>query len=265
MIDNWKKERQDQQADTRLLKCIWMMSGTVTFKLCDRDYDCENCAFDRAWLDAKEIHHEGGGKDSQRHPIGLEMRTYRTRTGSGEYVGNVFLHPSHVWARVEEHGKVRIGLDDFAQRLVGRIYSVRLPVAETRASNGNACWWIVHASGETKLPIPVKGILERGNEKLNVSPSMLNHDPYGEGWALYVRPDNLEDSLKGFYYGEQAKAWCEMEYSRLNQELAKLTHPSSVDLGTTLPDGGRPFENFIASLSTVQQRKIIALFLKGGL
>lgn len=265
MIENWKKEGQELQTEIRLLKCIWMMSGTVTFKLCDRDYDCEHCAFYQAWLETKENRCKAGEMDSHRHRSGHDGLAHPVPPGNKEHIGDVFLHPAHVWARVEEQGKVRIGLDDFAQRLVGRIYNVRLPAAETRVSNGNACWWIVHAAGETKIPIPVKGTLEKGNEKLMVSPSLINHDPYGEGWALYIRPDNLENSLKEFHYGEQAKAWSEKEYSRLNHELAILTEHSNVDLGTTLPDGGRPFENFIAFLSPEQQRKIIALFLKGGL
>jgi glycine cleavage system H lipoate-binding protein len=265
MIENWKNEGQEQQAEIRLLKCIWMMSGTVTFKLCDRDYDCEHCAFYQAWLETKEDRCKAGETETHRHRAGHDGTAFQLPPGNNENIGDVFLHPGHLWARVEEQGKVRIGLDDFAQRLVGRIYNVRFPAAETRISNGSACWWIVHAAGETKVPIPIRGTLEKGNEKLMVSPSLINQDPYGEGWALYVRPDNLESSLKEFHYGEQARAWSEQEYSRLNQEIAKLTEHSSVDLGTTLPDGGRPFENFISFLSPEQQRKMIALFLKGGL
>ncbi len=265
MIDYWKKEGQGQQAEIRLLKCIWMMSGTVNFKLCDRDYDCEHCAFYQAWLETKENQCTAGETDSHRHRPGHDGTRHTVPLGSQEYIGDVFLHPAHVWARVEEEGKVRIGLDDFAQRLVGRIYSVGLPVAETQVSNGNACWRIAHGAGETEVPIPIKGTIEKRNEKLMVSPSLMNQDPYGEGWALYMRPDNLESSLKEFHYGEQAKAWSANEYCRLNHELAKLIDQSSADLGTTLPDGGRPFENFIAFLSPDQQRKMIALFLKGGL
>ena len=209
MIDYSKKEAQGQQADMRLLKCIWMMSGTVTFKLCDRDYDCEHCAFYQAWLETKEDRYKVGEMDSHRHRPGHDGTGYSLSPGNQEFIGDVFLHPTHVWARVEEQGKVRIGLDDFAQRLVGRIYNVGLPVAETRISNEGAYWRIVHAAGETKVPIPIKGTLEKGNEKLMVSPSLINQDPYGEGWALYVRPDNLESSLKEFQYGEQARAWSE--------------------------------------------------------
>ena len=265
MSEKWKRTGQAEPADNQLLKCIWMMSGAVTFKLCDRNYDCEQCPFDQAWNQAKGIRRGRVEMQEQRSYHRVDVRASQNRMGGEEFRENIFLHPAHVWARVEDHGKVRIGLDDFAQRLVGKIYSVRLPMTGTRIANGNSGWWIVHTSGETKLPVPVKGIIEQENEKLHVCPSLINQDPYREGWALCVRPDNLEDSLNNFHYGEQARAFSDRESSRLNQELVKLTPQSSVDVGATLPDGGKPFEDFISTLGPEQHRKIIAMFLKGGL
>ena len=29
------------------LKCIWMTSQQVAYKLCDKEFDCENCEFDK--------------------------------------------------------------------------------------------------------------------------------------------------------------------------------------------------------------------------
>ncbi|MDY0082451.1 MAG: hypothetical protein RBR74_04655, partial [Ignavibacteriaceae bacterium] len=30
-----------------MLKCIWMTSGVIDYKLCDNNFDCENCPFDK--------------------------------------------------------------------------------------------------------------------------------------------------------------------------------------------------------------------------
>ncbi len=37
------------------LKCIWMECGYVEYKLCDRNYDCENCPFDKAIKKERDI------------------------------------------------------------------------------------------------------------------------------------------------------------------------------------------------------------------
>ena len=31
-----------------VLPCVWMSAGLVSFKLCDREGECEGCPFDRA-------------------------------------------------------------------------------------------------------------------------------------------------------------------------------------------------------------------------
>ena len=39
------------------MKCIWMASQVVEYKLCDNNFDCENCPFDkvmRNYLDVKK-------------------------------------------------------------------------------------------------------------------------------------------------------------------------------------------------------------------
>jgi hypothetical protein len=33
-------------------ECVWMKAMVVYFKLCDRNYDCLNCSFDKAMRDA---------------------------------------------------------------------------------------------------------------------------------------------------------------------------------------------------------------------
>jgi glycine cleavage system H lipoate-binding protein len=61
----------------------------------------------------------------------------------------LFYHPAHVWARIEEQGIVRVGLDDFGQKLAGRVYSVQLPPAGTTVGRGAHCWRVTHHAGET--------------------------------------------------------------------------------------------------------------------
>jgi hypothetical protein len=34
------------------MNCIWMTSGLVKYKLCDKEFDCENCEFDRVFRNA---------------------------------------------------------------------------------------------------------------------------------------------------------------------------------------------------------------------
>lgn len=42
-----KKENVYPENPYDLLKCIWMASNVVEYKLCDKKFDCENCQFDK--------------------------------------------------------------------------------------------------------------------------------------------------------------------------------------------------------------------------
>ncbi|MBW2018668.1 MAG: glycine cleavage system protein H [Deltaproteobacteria bacterium] len=49
-------------------ECIWMKAGVVNFRLCDMNYDCINCSFDKSM--AKIV-----SENQQKRSAGLELKT----------------------------------------------------------------------------------------------------------------------------------------------------------------------------------------------
>ncbi len=250
------------------LKCVWMLAGVVDYKLCDRDYECEQCPFDRALREWAAI-----GEREARRPLAEQAKEDRTkdhglvgcplcrelegcsqepisarervRVKRGFRIAEaLFYHPAHLWVRVEWRGQVRIGLDDFGQWLLGRIYHVRFPDVGARVIAGHPCGELAYHAGEIALPAPVTGMIHQLNEKLMRYPSLVNHDPYGEGWMMIFQPEHLHEDLQQLLYGEQALAWYAREIARLHQEIhialcAMGTSPEAL-AGRTLQDGGVP-------------------------
>jgi glycine cleavage system H lipoate-binding protein len=212
------------------MKCIWMTAGVVDYKLCDLEFDCENCSFDRAFRALKNA-----GKDQ-----GFILDE------------TLFYHPLHCWLRVEDGGKVRIGLDDFGQKLIGRIHSIFLPQTGTKV-DGDHSWKIQHDYGETVFSNVATGTVLDVNHKLEVLPSLIHSDPYGKGWVLLLEPENLAESLKQLYYGSNVKAWHMAEVHRLREAL----EASAGVTGISLPDGGELFGTFEGLINS----KIIDMFL----
>jgi len=220
-------------------ECVWMQAGVVAYKLCDRQFECDHCPFDLAMRDRADLF----------RPVACEIN------------GTVFYHPGHVWARVEDEGRLRVGLDDFAQRLVGRIYRVTLPTPGTKAQAGASCWRISHQAGDTPLLAPVPGIVEEVNGKLAERPSLVNRDPYGEGWAFVIQPTQLEQSLKPLYYGERAARWLNQSVTRLQDEAAALLARVSPGVGGTMTDGGLAVADLHLLLDADQFHQLIHSFL----
>jgi glycine cleavage system H lipoate-binding protein len=250
------------------LKCVWMLAGVVGYKLCDREYDCEHCAFDLAMRETPpSLAHQPSAAPEAVWSVPATTGDQAAGTADimgYELAGSLFYHPGHVWARVEEEGRVRVGLDDFGQQLVGRVYSVNLPAPGDRVSPRGGCWRIAHQCGEATLAAPVTGVVHHVNEKLAQHPSLINHDPYHHGWAMVIGPDDLMGSLKDLYFGEHSRRWYEQEVERLHQELVGLAGPPS-DLGVTLQDGGRRIEDLTRVIESRQLRQMIDRFLSPAL
>ena len=216
-------------------ECVWMQAGVVGYKLCDREFDCEHCPFDLAIRDGGHIAFDRPQEPRATHecPPLAERHVERQR----------------------EH----VRLD--GQRLVGRIYSVALPTPGTQAQAGTTCWRISHRAGDTPLLAPVPGIVQQVNAKLAERPSLVNRDPYGEGWAFVLEPTKLEQSLKPLYYGERAAHWFAGEVKRSQSEAAALLQGSSPDVGTTMTDGGLAVSDLHLLLDADQFHQLINSFL----
>jgi len=269
MRSAWNTQHNlDNATPAEPLKCMWMLAGIVDYKLCHRQYECEDCAFDRALRERAPSHLRQASAALKAPVLDWQPRgtvrdqAMEMREMQGYKLGGaLFYDPGHIWARVEDGGRVRIGLDDFGQKLVGRIYSVHLLEPGARVTGGGACWRIAHRVGETTLAAPVTGIVGQLNEKLALHPSLINHDPYGRGWAMLIQPAQLVESLEHLYYGRQVERWYEQEIEKLHGELRNLMKDAHPDVGVTLQDGGLRIEDLSRVISASQLRRIIDTFL----
>jgi len=219
--------------------CWWMLAGVVDYKLCDRKLDCEHCPFDLS------LHCNSQPKSASTCD-GLDFN----------FDGSLFYHPAHIWARVEDSGSVRIGIDDFGQKLLGRAYAVALPPQGFVVDCEDYSWSVTHKIGETSLVVALKGEILKVNSKLTQYPSLLNREPYGSGWAFIIKPYDLETGLGNLFYGETASKWHLEQCALLHTRTSEL-------LGSSLPDGGRLRTDFLSELSTDQVLDLIGSFLPG--
>ncbi|MFX0067480.1 MAG: glycine cleavage system protein H [Promethearchaeota archaeon] len=117
----------------------------------------------------------------------------------------------HVWARIED-GKVKVGLNDFGQHIAGKILFIRIRPQGRPVVQGKAFSSIETGKWVGSLTSPVNGKILEINAKLKSQPTLINDDPYGEGWIALLEPSNLEDDLKKLVHGpEVVSKWMEKE------------------------------------------------------
>lgn len=116
--------------------------------------------------------------------------------------------PEHAWVKLEKDGNVTAGVDDVFQKSVGEIVKIKLPDVGDEVEQGKLCSEIEDSSRRAhNLWSPISGKVIETNERLTKNPTIVNRDPYGEGWIIRVEPSNLDQDLKNLIYGEALVKW----------------------------------------------------------
>ncbi len=155
---------------------------------------------------------------------------------------HLFFHPGHTWARVESDGLVVIGLDDFAEKLVGPLAGVRLPAPGARLAQGEPAWSLLADGRSVDMLSPVDGVVVEVNAGA-VREGGPIADPYGAGWLVRVRPTRLGANLTGLLKGEVARRWM----AAATDALRRRQLP---ELGVVFEDGGTPIHGLARSLDS---------------
>lgn len=231
-------------------KCPFLETKTVTFckgfpakmipidRMSSLDCLCETVSFPECVVYG-EISHAAEGKES--------LRGFSIKSG-------YYYHPKHVWVApaAENRCEARVGIDDFAARVIGRIDRVSVPAAEMPVKENSVCFLLHSGRRTVRLAAPADGIIKAVNPRVVENPSLLNEDPYAEGWIFSIRLK--EDAMKGLYHGNVARKWFESEVERLQRVFAS-------DLGMTATDGGEALTDISARFNDAQWGKIISQFL----
>ena len=98
----------------------------------------------------------------------------------------------HEWVKVE--GDIAIvGITDFAQNELSDIVYVELPEVGKNIKKGDVIATVEAVKTVADVYSPVSGEIIEVNEKLKDEPSIINNDPYGEGWIAKVKMENPEE------------------------------------------------------------------------
>ncbi len=110
-----------------------------------------------------------------------------------EIPGDLKFLKSHEWARVEDNGKVTVGISDHAQGLLGDLVYVELPSVGDTVTMGNASAVVESVKAASDVYSPVTGTVVSVNEALSDKPETINEDAYGEGWIFVVQPSDMDE------------------------------------------------------------------------
>jgi len=109
---------------------------------------------------------------------------------------------SNVWVKINSNDTVRIGITDFVQNKLGKIVFVDLPDIDTEHDQFDPFIIIESKDSMKEVYAPISGKVVCVNDELDDDPTIINHEPYEDGWLLEIEVSHEDEIADLLSYDE---------------------------------------------------------------
>jgi hypothetical protein len=225
------------------LKCIWMNSNLVEYKLCNLNFDCENCAFDKLVRHMKE--NDLNVTEQNKSNI-LDDKISKINSEKFEpkiiYIKNQLIL-KHLFANT-----YYIGLNPVLADLLDEITEIKEGANTTFLSKNQKIIEIKGTWGSISITSPINFLML---ERIHCAPDEIKN----KRWLALIGVSPQEITIAKLNYSE----W-EREQERIISllEAYKINTP---EVGDTLPDGGKSISFLSQFLGLKEYRKLLTKIL----
>jgi glycine cleavage system H lipoate-binding protein len=230
-------------------QCIWAEAGVLSYRLCDRHYECESCPLFQA-LSGGQGAPAGPARveDGPVSPVPAEgpgaapVAAYLARLLAGCTLQlDRTYNGGHWWLDDSRPPGLTLGLEEHALRVLAPIEDIVLPRPGARLRRSEACAWILRGRTAVPLPPPVGGRVEAVNQGYADTVRVWGTLPGGGEWLMRIAPDEALTAVPDLYRGETALTWHLRNLQLLRRVLREAVEERGArEVGPTLNDGGEP-------------------------
>jgi len=193
------------------------------------------------------------------HTVPVEAFHRAMANSDGEFVNgfhtpeNLAYHPGHGWLVQERKNVVRVGADEFAAALAGKIEKIELPKPGQWIRQGQRVLSFFRNGEKAEMVSPTEGEVMAVNQEVLQNPALLRQDPYGKGWLLAVHVPDEENTARNLVPKGLVREWMRESVERLYAQQPMLA-------GSVAADGGRPSEDLLAGVPGADWKDMTAEF-----
>ncbi|MGD0870084.1 MAG: glycine cleavage system protein H [Bryobacteraceae bacterium] len=185
-------------------------------------------------------------------------RTVPAQAG-GDYIDGFLVpeklsyHPGHAWLMRERKNVVRVGADEFAAALLGKLEKIELPKPGQWIRQGQKILSFYRGGRKTEMVSPTEGEVMEINAEALTNPAILRQDPYGKGWLVAVHVPDEENTGRNLVPKGLVREWMREAVERLYSRQPALA-------GAVAADGGRPAEDLLEALPEIGWSEVTSEF-----
>ncbi len=102
----------------------------------------------------------------------------------------------HEWLKLNPNGNARVGITDYAAKMLNDIVYVTLPQENQKFSKKDVFGQVESVKTVSDVYMPISGIVVKSNLELTRKPEVVASSPYGDGWMLEIKPTNYDAESK---------------------------------------------------------------------
>lgn len=159
----------------------------------------------------------------------------KEKLGTSEFAipGGVFISEGHCWASVAQDGTVKVGIDDFAKKIIGKIDNINFPNLGMMVTKGQPLFTIKQGNKSTQFNSPISGQIKSINHELIDEIEMLDYTTYDKNWICTIDAEKLETEIQQLKIGKTAVSFYQEEIDRfvkVMNDIMKKEETGTYDL-----------------------------------
>ncbi len=166
---------------------------------------------------------------------------------------NLSYHPGHSWLVRERKNVVRVGADEFAAALAGRVEAIELPKPGQWIRQGQKVVAFLRNGEKAEMVSPTEGEVLEVNTEVLSNPALLREDPYQKGWLMAIHVPDEENTSRNLVPKGLVSQW-------MREGVERLYAHQPVLAGAVAADGGRPSDDILAALPGKNWREVTSEF-----
>jgi CheY-like chemotaxis protein len=171
--------------------------------------------------------------------------------------GGVFISEGHCWVSINQDGTAKIGLDDFAKKVIGRIDAIDLPNLGRQISLGQPLFSVRQNNRSIPFVSPLSGKVVRINTDLNSKLAAMDLSPYEKQWICMIDADNLAEEVKDLKIGKSAVTFYQDEI----EDCVTFLKPM-IEEHKSKSDRSKPNGHFYGKLEILDDKSLQKIITK---
>ncbi|MFH0908851.1 MAG: response regulator [bacterium] len=155
------------------------------------------------------------------------------RAGEFSIPGGVLISKGHCWASLSQDGSVKVGMDDFAKKLIGRVDALEYPNVGMTVRAGQPLFAVRQGARRIQFLAPISGRVMKVNQGLNKTTDDLDVTPYHSHWICMIDGESLDAEIPALKIGKSAVALFQEDIGRF---IAFMHDTAKAELSGNVPD-----------------------------